>query len=537
MTKTGGGDVFSQFFASALRVAALACIAMGGFARADVPQPGKEAVRTYCAGCHTEVRPDQFQRVSEARKTPEGWLMTVVRMQHAHGVSLPEGARDAIVKYLADTQGLAPSETQSARAFLERQPNLQHLKVGDDLQPMCGRCHSLGRVVLQRRTTDEWLKLMHFHVGQFPTLEYQSGSRDRFWWQEATTQLPSKLGTLFPLDTPAWREWQQRTPSDLAGKWVVYGRSPGRGSYVGTMQVSAAASGGYLAEYLLRFANQSTPEARSSVVRVYTGYEWRGSSGAGDQSLREVYALSEDGRRLKGRWFFADHVEMGGDLIAERADGAPSLLAVLPRALKIGATHEVQIVGRGLQGQVSFGPGTKSRILSQDATSLRVAVTVDAKTRVGERDVRVGSVEGKKLAVVYNRVARVDVSPAFGVARVGGGRVPPVTAQFEAFGFAAADSKGATEGMIALGPLDAAWSVEPFNQTAVEWEDLKFAGAMEPSGRFVPGPGGPNPARRFSTNNSGELKVIATLPSEDAKPRGEAHLIVTVQRWISPPIE
>ena len=44
---------------------------------------------------------------------------------------------------------------------------------------LCARCHSYARVALQRRDAAEWLKLVHFHLGQYPTTEYQAGGRDR----------------------------------------------------------------------------------------------------------------------------------------------------------------------------------------------------------------------------------------------------------------------------------------------------------------------------------------------------------------------
>ena len=51
---------------------------------------------------------------------------------------------------------------------------------------MCGRCHSLARVSLQRRDEQEWRKLAHLHVGQWPSIEYQASARDRQWFKIAT---------------------------------------------------------------------------------------------------------------------------------------------------------------------------------------------------------------------------------------------------------------------------------------------------------------------------------------------------------------
>ena len=63
-------------------------------------------------------------------------------------------------------------------------------------------------------------------------------------------------------------------------------------------------------------------------------------------------------------------------------------------------------------------------------------------------------------------------------------------------------------------------------------EDAKFAGGIDDSGLFMPAVAGPNPERPFTTNNAGDLKITA----EAMGMTGEAQLIVTVQRFIDPPI-
>ena len=55
---------------------------------------------------------------------------------------------------------------------------------------------------------------------------------------------------------------------------------------------------------------------------------------------------------------------------------------------------------------------------------------------------------------------------------------------------------------------------------------------MGEDGIFMPAEAGPNPERPFQTNNAGDLTVTGTALGKTAT----AHLIVTVQRWIDPPI-
>jgi quinohemoprotein amine dehydrogenase len=120
--------------------------------------------------------------------------MTINRMRLIHGLKLSgqeiaiarSSMRD-LVKHLADTQGLAPAESEPYRYLLE-----QDLNRVEDFDPelaiMCGRCHSSARFALQRRTEDEWAKLVHFHLGQYPSTEYSLYGRDRDWLGQALNE-------------------------------------------------------------------------------------------------------------------------------------------------------------------------------------------------------------------------------------------------------------------------------------------------------------------------------------------------------------
>ena len=67
-------------------------------------------------------------------------------------------------------------------------------------------------------------------------------------------------------------------------------------------------------------------------------------------------------------------------------------------------------------------------------------------------------------------------------------------------------------------------------------QDAKFAGQLSATGLFQPAGAGPNPARRYQTNNAGELSINATIGTGDEAVSGSARLVVTVQRWNDPPI-
>jgi len=497
---------------------------------------GLPAVRANCSACHRETTPGHFDRISDERKTPEGWAMTIFRMRQVHGVQLTPQAQASIIRYLSDAQGLAPSETAAGRFALERRPEAKDLHLPGNLPVMCGRCHSLARVALQRRTAAEWLKLINMHVGQWPSLEYQDRSRDLHWWQIATAQLPGELAQLFPLDSAAWRDWSARPHADLAGKWIVHGNTPGRGDYYGTAAISRTAGGEYSAQYTLRYSNGSQINGSSTAI-VYTGYQWRGTATLGGELVREVYFASADGSQISGRWFRADHSEIGGDWYAERATGAPRVIAVIPEALKVGTSGRITLLGYDLRGPVSFGAGTRTTVLARTPYGINLEVSVDGRAAPGYRAVRAGGVGRADMLAVYRSVDRVAVEPSFAIARLGGGQLAPVDAQFEAIGYAEVTEPHGKKKSVRLGPVHVTWTLKPFDAEAARLLDARYAGVLDQNGRFLPAEAGPDPRRQFSADNTGNFSIVGTLKDAAARTvAGKAHLIVTVQRWNNPPI-
>ena len=517
-----------------LAAASVLAIAAHAPAHAGTAAQGQELLRSHCSGCHRE-HDGAFERISSIRKTPEGWVMTLFRMRQVHGLVLDDAAHDSIVRFLADTQGLAPAESAAGRFALEQRPNAQDIDLGAEIGVMCGRCHSLARVALQRRDEEEWRKLAHTHVGQWASIEYSASGRDRPWWQIASGPLPGKLAALYPFSSAAWSDWEKRPVRDLSGSWVVVGRVPGGKDFYGTARIdreSAGSEGDYRARYQLADLTGIELNGDSKAI-VYTGYEWRGRADFGGRSWREVYAISEDGNRITGRWFDPDHAEEGGEWTAVRDDGRPRVLAVWPQSLRAGSAASVTIVGTGLGAKaatVSLGEGTVVTNVQREAHDVRVQVKVAADAAPGPRIVATGGADAK--LVVYRQIDQIDVVPAYAIARVGGGRVAPVTAQFEAI----ASTRLPGGELLSLGPVTAEWSSMPFDAEAKRTEDEKFAGHFDKRGRFLPSAAGPNPAREYSGDNVGNLTVLAHAQDGDRMIEGRGHLVVTVQRWITPPI-
>lgn len=495
----------------------------------------QDIINSKCLACHAQ-NGSQINRFQQ-RKTPEGWLMTVTRMRTLHRVELsPEEVR-TVVKHLADTQGLAPSETQGARFAMERRLNTIEQHKTELFGQMCARCHSGARVELQRRPLAEWEHLVHFHIGQYPTIEYQALGRDRDWVGIAFKEVLPWLAKTYPYESKEWTEWQARPAVSPVGRWTVAGRWPGKGDYAGVMEVTASESPDrYVVELDAAWADGSSLTGSGQAL-VYTGYEWRADLDVAGVRMRQVLAL--DGDRADGRMFERDQETSGGDLSAARQGEGTQVLALQPAHIRTGETATLRVVGADLDGEVKLPKGlTLVETVSRDAHQLVLKVAAARSATRGLQPVRVG--DASAPLAVYDRIDYVKVTPDYAIGRVGGngGSTPVVQGRFEAIAYSAGpDRKRGTKDDWAIGPVPARWSVEPFDDTAKADRDVDFAGIMNPdTGVFTPGGAGPNPQRRMSTNNAGNLNAVATVREGNRTLTGKGHFIVTVQRWNNPPL-
>ncbi len=501
-------------------------------------QAGRSLLADNCSGCHMEAADGTFSRISQIRKTPEGWDMNIARMMIFHGLDIEPEDRRSLVKFLADTQGLAPSETAAHRDVLERKHNIIEQGADPDLMAMCARCHTYARVALQRRDKQEWQNLVHMHLGQWASIEYQMLARERDWRADALGPVSEQLGQMYPLKTPSWDEWQATKWQDMSGAWRMVGHLPGMGYMDGIMKVTAVGGDRYDVTYDLIYSDGTAATGTGKSI-VHSGYEWRGAATLGDQKYHQIWAASEGGNVMTGRFFKRDHPEDGMIITAWRktdnTDGIikQGIMNIVPSALKVGQETEIVISGVNLSGDVSIAG---AEVTLKSTSPDRIVISAMAEM-AGSVVLAVG--EDNAVMNIYTQVDYIKVTPDYGISRVGGGGgpIPKVMAQFEATGYSnGPDGLANTDDDISLGMVPAAWSVENYNAAAAAMQDAKYAGHITAQGTFIPAIAGPNSARKYGTNNAGDLKIIATYRDAERILTAEAHLIATVQRWNNPPI-
>ena len=135
-------------------------------------------VQKACGSCHRPDDKGQMSRISFQRNTPEGWQSTIQRMAALNGLSIdPQTARQ-VVKYLSNNLGLAPEEAKPAAFEVERRLIDYKYTANADAESTCTRCHSMGRVISQRRTRAEWDLVVAMHRGWYPLVDNQAFRRN-----------------------------------------------------------------------------------------------------------------------------------------------------------------------------------------------------------------------------------------------------------------------------------------------------------------------------------------------------------------------
>lgn len=555
---------------SAAPVLAAALIAGGATASAaqeatDAPLPEggipvtSDLVHRVCGDCHRADEERRMSRISYQRTTPEGWQQTVRRMVLLNDLQIePEDAREAVA-YLATHHGLAPEEAVEGAFHSERRDNIDYYYAADpETQITCNRCHSMGRVLNQRRTREEWDLLTAMHRALYPFTDFQSFMRpiesdgSDGDGPSAVERAVAHLAEAFPLDTAEWTRWSanMRTAPRLEGAWALVGRERGQGPVYGEVTVTASpdAPDRFRTSARYSYPARGRDVERSGQARVFTGFQWRGSttsSSSEEPALREVLRLARDRESMTGRWFTGVYDELGTDLTLHRAGAQPVLTGVWPAAVPTSAGEvTLEIFGANLPDALeaaSFDLGAGLAVTDvSDASTGRAAVRVQVSpdARVGPRDLFIGDAALPDALVVFDEVHRIALTPRTGLARVGGGAIPKQYERFEARAWHdGPDGEAETDDDLDLGMVDAEWTLEEYAVTFGD-DDTEFVGSIDGEGIFEPALDGPNPERSGERNNVGDVWVVATVSTGPAgvalQPplRSRTHLVVSVPVYL-----
>jgi quinohemoprotein amine dehydrogenase len=546
-----------------------------------------------CGGCHRRDANGLMTRISYIRTSPEVWEQAIKRMVRLNGVVLkPEEAR-AILKYLSANNGLAPAEDKPV--FWEAEHRMfrdQSDKIPSDaLQHTCNYCHTIGRVLTQRRTRDDYEKLISMHIGLFPgaenTLRPRRPSRSLDGapaafsaptgsnpsvipppgpsnvYLRADGRYPADVAVDYlakeqPLITPEWVAWKavMHAPK-LEGKWMLTGYQQGKGRVFGTVTIEAGSTPDeFTTKTELEYAGSGSTLTRTGKSIVYTGYSWRGRStgppsgtpsadpGTNPSEWREALFVSRDANILDGRFFWGGYQEFGIDAHLVRIGSQPMLAGTSAYSLQSPSTSEIRVYGANFPADMKpadfdLGSGISvKRIVKRTPSVATLEVQVNANLPTGIRDLSFARSTAERAFAVYDKIAYIKVLPDASMARLGGTIAAKQYAQFEAIAYASGpDGKPQTADDVPLGPITAHWGMEEFVSTPDD-DDIKFVGSMNDSGLFTPNIEGPNPARKkqsnnYPTNNWGDVWVTASYDSPGGgSMKARSYLVVTIPVYI-----
>ena len=527
-----------------------------------------QVVISKCGSCHTQDERGNMLRLSFERATPEGWEEAIKRMVRLNGVQLTPDEARSILKYLSAYHGLAPEEAKPVMYFAEHRMQDEINIPSDNVRGACVNCHAMAKPLSWRRSADDWKLLANLHSALYPQADdaFRLGMMaGRFDLDRAHFDPDAKmpvdealayLSKAAALWTPEWSAWRARMRSPkLAGRWIVTAHVPGKGKFYGEMEVEPVkgADDEFNTRVKLTSVKDGSAITRTGHALVYGGYAWRGRSkgtppaNASPDDLgsdaREVMWISPDQSSAEGRWFWGQYQELGFDVKLQRSSSDPMLIDVDRPSLRTGSqAARVRLIAQNLPAQIEpadldFGSGVSvRRIVSHSAAEVVAEVDVVAAAVPGKRDIVFRRAVLPSAIAVYDRIDYIRVMPDSALARLGSAKHPKGYQQFEAVAYQrGADGKPHTADDVDLGPIDVTWSLEEFYSTYND-DDREFVGSLSATGFFTPSSDGPNPQRRFSRNNYGDVWVVATAKNEKDKDgkalADKSYLVVTVPQYI-----
>jgi len=482
-----------------------------------------------CTTCHAPAADGRIAHVEELRTTPEEWTVIVDRMRRLHGMPIGAGEMDRLLKELGATQLLTPDE-QARVSYLSLWHNSQQAEAPADkdeerLYATCVRCHTAGKILSYRMTPEAWARLRDFHLYVVPTVVFQM--REMRWIPEADAVLSYLAQKL-----PYGKAWSPPAAS-LDGVWGVFGHEPGRGSYRGEARIAAAGNGEYRLTGSLAYAD-GTAEAFAGEATLYGGYALRTRTKNNGYASHGAFIV--DGDALRGEWHRpAPDFRTSGATWLRGGDGA-RIARIVPAFLLKGEKTTLTVEGVNLPdatpADIAFA-GAPVKVLSvkRRAPGALELEVVSGAAGLGTAKVTVKGIAAGTVTLAP-QIDHIAVTPPMGRARLSGGtHYPAEGVQYEAIAYAkGAGSKAAA---VPLGPVPATFRLAE-EKTRPDDDDLKWLGAIQPNGTYLPaGDYAPNPARNYSGENSGLVKVLAHYRRGARTFSAQAWLAVTVPDYIA----
>lgn len=521
-----------------------------------------------CGTCHAPDDDGNLSRISWIRATPEGWAQTIKRMAKLNGMEITPAEARHVTKYLGTWHGLSPEEAKPVMYFAERRTMDEAIIPNENMKMACASCHAFAQPMSSRRSRREWALLESMHSALYPqaefNLEHPAEIQPEGMDEDARPITYGEialdwLGENATLNTPEWAAWRPRirTPR-LGGKWIVSASQRGHGRFVGEMVITPAGDD-FSTTVTLTSLDTGKSFSRTGKGLVYAGYSWRGSTaGDGDRSapddmtgaLRETMWFSPDQSSAEGRWYWGDYHEFGLDVEMTRANGVPVMSAVMPQAVQTGSKNvSLTIYGDALPSalkpaDIDLGSGISVKSVKVMSPSQVVAtIDVASNAAIGTRDLALGGSVLTGALPVYNAADYMKVVPETALAHLGGIKYGKGYMQFEALVFSnGIDGKAGTDDDFPIMPVNASFKMDEFPTVTYD-NDVNFIGKLSESGFFTPSFEGPNPERRFSRNNYGEVWVVASaraLKDKKGEPlSAKAYLVTTVpkyRRWDQPEV-
>src|SRR5581483_4286886 len=306
---------------------------------------------------------------------------------------------------------LAPEELRPI-AFEPERRMIDYEYKGDEMTSnLCTSCHSISRVLSERRTKEEWQLLLAMHRGYYPLVDNQPMNGPQGFRRTRPIQTEpgpdgrppdnrqpmdralEHLEKTLPLTTAEWSAWSAAMqPPKLAGKWAISGSQTGKGPIYGVMTIAADGNTPDAFTTDIRYTVARTGETVTHTGKavIYTGYQWRGRA----NDWREVMFVERDWKEMWGRWFSGAYDETGIDVKLSRLASEPTVFGASVTAIKTGsAAQNVRIFGANLPSSIraediGLGQGVKvSRIVNARADEVSIDVDVAASAPVGVRDI------------------------------------------------------------------------------------------------------------------------------------------------------